>query len=140
MEYYVNEPRRTVVAILPNAQKEAFYTLKMIFKNRCINKTYNDIFSKNTLYSFINKYMPDIVRGKAKCSPEDVWNQTVGENLAEMRALARFYKYCETILIKYMEYIQHNILEPFSYTWDYVSGRIDFYNWVIRVTTRPKGN
>ena len=116
MKLSINKEKRVVVAIMFDARKQAFQDLKRIFLNTHYKSSYSNIFNENTLMQFIEKYMPKEVRGKAKCSPEDKWIITIGIDLAEMRARKRYSEYCETVLIKYMDYLGKMIFVPIMNT------------------------
>ena len=130
MKFSINEEKRVIVALIPDARKQALQDLKRIFQNKKSYDLYSDLFSHGQLIYFIRKHMPDVVRGKAKCSPEDTWNPIIGCNLAEIRARLRYYEYCETILIKYVEYLEKIIMDPIISAFDYVIHGKDAATWM----------
>ena len=47
--------------------------------------------------------------GRAKCSPNDTYNPTIGEKLAEARAKIKLYKFMHTLCDKLIDYYMHLI-------------------------------
>ncbi len=72
--YYVDEDKKTVV---------------------CVIETCNEIERRLNKYELPHDYMgevfPDVRRyvGKAKCCPEDKWDESYGRKLAEYRAMMK---------------------------------------------------
>ena len=136
MKFSINEEKRVIVALTPDARKQAFQDLKRIFQNKKSYDLYSDLFSHDQLIYFIRKHMPDMVRGKAKCSPEDTWNPIIGSDLAEMRAQVRYYEYCETVLTKYVEYLEKIIMEPIMNTFRVILHRGDAASWMVEAVLK----
>lgn len=96
--FYVNEPERTVVCVIPatmkaNKQRTSQMLLNFVqehFQFSDVNmydalSFWSDTFSKELT-------MPRSFIGKAVCAPEDEWNEETGRMIAFSRAKDKCYK------------------------------------------------
>ena len=81
INYVINKEKRTIVAIMTDCEYDIL-----------------DSLIKAGLYSLydygdkVKKAMiPNVFRGKAKCSPEDEWDEEAGKKIARERMLAKYY-------------------------------------------------
>lgn len=88
IDYYINEDKRTVTAVLPLTQLDAieFYE-KAIERANPINK-YDILMNVNLRDKYLIK---DKYVGIAKCSPEDEFDEEKGMSLAKHRCLSKYY-------------------------------------------------
>lgn len=97
IEYFVNEEKRTIVAMIKFGENEETfknssyiyddlsYALKRFKKEEYYTKKYNKEYNK--------MYFPKYMSAKAKCSPEDEWNEEYGKNLAYNRLVEKIHNY-----------------------------------------------
>ena len=100
IKYIVNEEKRTVVAVInfENSTK-TFKNADWIFNN--LYDTLGYLSHKNNMYTYNKKYyklekkmyFPKYMSAKAKCNPEDEWNEEYGKALARMRLVEKIKKY-----------------------------------------------
>lgn len=79
--YYVNESKRTVVAVITNTEEALINKIRKSLKGGL-----NEFFA----FKGYRSYMPDKFVGKAKCAPEDTWDEVYGKQLARERALEKY--------------------------------------------------
>lgn len=104
MNFYVDQEKRTTVAVMTNVQSDICNYLHSLLRNRDIN-SYEDIYAPDILRDIICKSVPNILRVKAKCSPEDNFSEDIGVGLARARLLEKYHSHCLSILLKYAEYV-----------------------------------
>jgi len=100
IKYIINKEKRTVVAFIKfgydeNTFKDSrwifdgIYDALMALQHKKYrekhNKTYRKLYSKMTF--------PPVMSAKAKCSPEDEWNEEYGKNLAYNRLIKKIRNY-----------------------------------------------
>ena len=88
-KFYVDEPKRTVVCVIPNTSGllEKFIDTNFKFANFNISEAL--LFSRNYEKSV---YMPNSFIGKAVCAEEDKWDEDLGRKIAFARAKDKCYK------------------------------------------------
>ena len=80
--YFINEEKRTIVAVLDNCEGDLGERIRKVLKRHNTNFRYYE--SKTE--------MPDVFRGKARCNPQDTWDEAIGKKLAKERALEKYEK------------------------------------------------
>lgn len=79
--YYIDEEKRTVVAVMKDCEYDAIDILEKMGIRRIKRDGYN-----------MNKFMINpIYRGKAKCAPDDIWDEEEGMRIARNRMLENYY-------------------------------------------------
>ena len=94
IEYYVNEEKKTVTAVLTGVRQEMSCMFEKKFANAGFSAYRNDWFLGRTsaLYEAM-KTIPDKIIASATCAPEDEFDTEVGCNIARMRLLQKLYFY-----------------------------------------------
>ena len=99
IEYIVNKEKRTVVAMIEFGNREEtfkrssyicddiIWALTRIKKNESYNKT------KKFKYNYEKMFFPKTMSAKAKCNPEDEWDEEYGKQLARQRLVEKIKKY-----------------------------------------------
>ena len=100
MNIYVDKEKRTTVAVMTNVQLDIFKYLHSLLRNRDING-YKDVYAVDILREIVYKSVPNTLRAKAKCSPEDNFFEDIGMDLARTRLLEKYHGHCLSILFKY---------------------------------------
>ena len=98
IEYIINKEKRTIVAMIK------FYNRTECFKNS--NIIFDDIYialkhikGDDYLYdkTYFTKnakmYFPDHITAKAKCNPDDEWDEEFGKELARKRLVEKIHNY-----------------------------------------------
>ncbi len=112
IRYYIDEEKRTVVAVMDDCEYDAIDVLEKMGISNINHDGYNmDKFMMNPIY-----------RGKAKCSPDDEWDEEYGMALARNRMLENYYRSRALALMK-AETIIQNILEEIGSRIDYADYR-----------------
>ena len=86
IHYYVNEPKKTVAAVMCGATRE--------FRNemdRLIDRTFGFVWESDALYTCSLKYIKSTYRGKAHCIKNDEFNLETGMRIAREHMLANYY-------------------------------------------------
>lgn len=80
VKYYVNEDKRTVVAVIDGCNWDAYNEVEKIVENYGVHVSdYNKVV-----------YMPRTFKGIAKCHPEDKWDEEVGKKVARHKLLVAY--------------------------------------------------
>lgn len=108
MNFYVNPEKRTTVAVMTDVQSDAFDYICALVKNRDSN-TRQGVYAGDILRSMVRKNMPNVLRAKAKCAPQDDFFEDVGTELARARLLCKYYNHCFAIILKYKAYIDEHV-------------------------------
>lgn len=118
IRYYIDEEKRTVVAVMDDCEYDAIDVLQKMGIRKITHDGYNmDKLMMNTSY-----------RGKAKCSPDDEWDEEYGMALARNRMLANYYRGRAMALMK-AETVLQSILEEIGSRIDYADFRFNMaYN------------
>lgn len=112
--YYIDEEKRTIVAIMRECEYDAIDVLqKMGIRNIYHDGYRMDKFMMNPIY-----------RGKAKCSPEDEWDEEYGMKLARNRMLANYYR-AQSMALMRAEKVLQGIVEEIGSRIDYADYRFD---------------
>ena len=102
IEYIVNKDKRTVVAMIKLVDKDGdsiltFKDSDNIFDNLWDTlmrlKHNKDIFNKDYFSKANKMYFPNHMTAKAKCSPEDEWDEDYGKLLARERLVEKIHNY-----------------------------------------------
>jgi hypothetical protein len=100
IKYYVDEPKRTVAAVLEDCELDAVDVISR--KIGYINEYLSSDLS-------VDKYtLPKRFVGIAKCDPRDTFNETEGKKIAKKRCLDKYHKrlnktidrYCVNMMIE----------------------------------------
>lgn len=93
IRYYINEEKRTVVAVLDNVETEVIEEVKPFFP-------------MTISWSEMSKFaLKPIYRGKAVCHEDDEWDVEVGKRIARNRMLTNFYADRFNALWKFNDYL-----------------------------------
>lgn len=85
VEYVINRDKKTVVAILKGTRFDA---LKSVAK--CVDNNYNVSFGTDESgYSIL---ISDMFVGKAKCSDDDVFDESIGKYIAKKKCMEKYYR------------------------------------------------
>lgn len=98
IEYYVNEEKKTVTAVLTGVRKEMANMFEKKFMNAGFSAYRNEWFLGRTsaLYEAM-KTIPDKIIASATCVPEDDFDVEFGCSLARMRLIEKLYTYRERV-------------------------------------------
>lgn len=116
MDYYVNESKRTIVAVIPDAKFEITNTIESKVKKVLQGQGMPELdahFVATSLLSAdkIQRLMQDTYKGKAKCSPNDEWDVEHGIEIARHRALCKYWWAVRKLYLEIMSLY----LEPLAY-------------------------
>lgn len=112
IRYYIDEEKQTVVAVMDDCEYDAIDVLQKMGIRNISYDGYN-----------MNKFMMNpTYRGKAKCSPEDEWDEEYGMTLARNRMLENYYRSRAIALMK-AETVLQNILDEIGSRIDYADYR-----------------
>lgn len=81
IRYFVNAEKRTVVAVIVNAENDF---------QRKVRRRVDSRFADDFYFRGNRSFMPDKIVGKAKCAPEDVFDEMTGIQIARERALEKY--------------------------------------------------
>lgn len=103
IKYIVNKEKRTIVAMikLTDDYEESLPTFKnsqYIFDNlwsalKDIKHNRADFWGKEYHTKTNKMYFPKYMSAKAKCSPDDEWDEEYGKQLARQRLTEKIHKY-----------------------------------------------
>ena len=102
IEYIVNEEKRTVVAMIKLESEEGdplptFKHSDLVFNDLWLGlnrlKFSVPVWDKNYYIKYNKMYFPKLMSAKAKCNPEDEWDEEYGKALARMRLVEKIKKY-----------------------------------------------
>lgn len=99
--FYVDEVARVVVCVIPDTR---FTFVHFIEKNK--NAYQIDL---PFPYPYDEYYFPSSISAKAKCAPEDEWDEEYGRELAYQRAKEKYYRYFFNLTDKYFAYIEKQV-------------------------------
>lgn len=81
--YYVNEAKRTVVYVIDDCEYDVRRKVRKLFRSHGgLGETFNFIGERS--------YLNGPFKGKAKCAPDDVWDEATGIQIARERAYAKY--------------------------------------------------
>lgn len=100
IEYNINKEKRTVVAFIKfGCDENTFKDSQWIFDGiydalmGLQHKQYGERYNK-TYYKLCNKMtLPPVMSAKAKCNPEDEWDEEFGKRLARQRLMEKIRNY-----------------------------------------------
>lgn len=87
--YYINESKRTIVCVFTPDHSEYTTGFEKAMKKVVIESGYAVMLDPRCPVCYMD--YPDTFEGKAKCSPEDEWDEEYGKRLAKARALVKFH-------------------------------------------------
>lgn len=93
IEYYVNEPKGTVVAVLNGTEYDALYSI-------CKKIGSVDIIDFGVTESW-SGFMPKCFKGIAKCDVRDKFDLEYGKRLAKSRCMKKYYDCKDKIVVKW---------------------------------------
>ena len=105
IEYIVNKDKRTIVAMIKFVNKEETGIFVPTFKNSQlifddlwmalyrIKHNEDIIWNKKYHKNFSKMSFPNYMSAKAKCSPEDEWDEEYGKRLAHDRLIEKIRNY-----------------------------------------------
>lgn len=98
IEYYVNEEKKTVTAVLTGVRKE----MSSMFEKKFANAGFSarrDTWFLGGIEALPDamKFIPDKIVATATCAPEDDFDVEFGCSLARMRLIEKLYKYRERV-------------------------------------------
>ena len=98
IEYYVNEEKKTVTAVLIGVRKEMANMFEKKFMNAGFSAYRNEWFlNRDSALHEAMKTIPDKIIASATCAPEDEFDVEFGCSLARMRLIEKLYKYRERV-------------------------------------------
>lgn len=98
IEYYVNEEKKTITAVLTGVRKEMANMFEKKFMNAGFSAYRNEWFlNRDSALHEAMKTIPDKIIASATCSPEDEFDVEFGCSLARMRLIEKLYKYRERV-------------------------------------------
>lgn len=86
IHYYVNEPKKTVAAVMCGAGTEFRCEI-----DRLIDRTFGFVWDCSAFYNYGFKYIKSTYRGKAHCIKNDEFNLETGMRIAREHMLANYY-------------------------------------------------
>ena len=98
IKYIVNEEKRTIVAVIEfDKMQETFKYSENILDRMddilaCLKGNRNG-YTKNYWKKYSKMFFPQYMSAKAKCSPEDEWDEDYGKALARMRLVEKIHNY-----------------------------------------------
>lgn len=112
IKYYIDEYERTIVAVMEDCEYDAIKILNKMGIMNIDYKGYNlDKFMINSTY-----------RGKAKCSPDDEWNEGEGIRIARNRMLENYYR-ARSLALMRAERILQAMMDDLGSRIDYSDSR-----------------
>lgn len=127
MNFYVNPEKRTTVAVMTDVQSDAYDYICALVKNKD-NNTRQGVYASDILRSMIRKNIPNVLRAKAKCAPQDDFFEDVGTDLARARLLFKYYMHCFNIILEYKAYIDEHLEDRLFMAIDNLADRCTQYN------------
>lgn len=98
IEYYVNEEKNIVTAVLTGVRQEMVNMFEKKFNNAGFSSCVDFwISGKNDALFDVMKFIPDKIVATATCAPEDEFDVEFGCSLARMRLIKKLYKYRERV-------------------------------------------
>lgn len=98
IEYYVNEEKKTVTAVLTGVRQEMSGMFEKKFANAGFSAHGNAWFIDGVgALPDVMKFIPDKIVATATCAPEDDFDVEFGCSLARMRLIEKLYKYRERV-------------------------------------------
>lgn len=114
IRYYIDEGARTIVAVMDDCSYDAIDILaKMGIENIRYDGYTMDKFMMNETY-----------RGKAKCAPEDEWDEDEGMRIARNRMLAGYYR-ARTMALMRAESVLATMMDELGSRIDYSDARCE---------------
>lgn len=98
--FYVDEAARVVVCVIPDTRPTFINFLEE-------NLYQNEIMLP--LPNYRDYDFPSSISAKAKCAPEDEWDEEFGRELAYQRAKEKYYRYFFNYADKYFAYIEKQV-------------------------------
>lgn len=77
IRYYVNEEKKTVAAVIDNCAEDAVADLM-------------DKFSNSFMPNLAMLIIPDTLKAKVKCHPDDEWNEEIGKQVAKEKLIKKY--------------------------------------------------
>ena len=98
IKYIINKEKRTIVAVINfEDSTTTFKNADWIFSNLYDTLGYlshrNDMYNKKYYKLEKKMYFPKYMSAKAKCNPEDKWDEELGKTLAHMRLVEKIKNY-----------------------------------------------
>ena len=98
IEYYVNEEKKTVTAVLTGVRQEMSNMFEKKFANAGFSALGNAwLLGRTKALPDVMKFVPDKLVATATCAPEDDFDVEFGCSLARMRLIEKLYKYRERV-------------------------------------------
>ena len=115
-KFYVSKDARTVVCVIPDTSRSFVKFIDPFITNGDFEVSYP---SPSKDY-----YLPSSIVAKAKCAPEDEWDEEYGRELAYQRAKEKFYRYFFRYADKYVKYLVDQVYKC-AEVFDNVQKRLD---------------
>lgn len=98
IEYYVNEEKKIVTAVLTGVRQEMSNMFEKKFANAGFSARRDTWFLGGIeALSDVMKFVPDKIVASATCAPEDEFDVEFGCSLARMRLIEKLYMYRERV-------------------------------------------
>lgn len=93
IKYIVNKEKRTVAAVIDFGEsQETFKNSESILNH--LDAVLNGVdYSKKYWKKYCKMFFPRYMSAKAKCSPNDEWNEEYGKQLARERLVEKIHNY-----------------------------------------------
>jgi len=118
IKYIVNKEKRTIVAVIDFGEsQETFRYSENILDHidevlACLKGNKNG-YTKNYWKKYNKMYFPRYMSAKAKCSPNDEWNEEYGKQLARERLVEKIHNYRSNsykIIVDMIKEINNNFI------------------------------
>lgn len=127
MEFYTNPDKRITVAVMTHVQRDIANYLYALLRNKN-RDCFEDLYGVDILRNIINKTVPNVLRAKAKCAPNDIFSEDWGKKLAGARLLSRYYNHCFNVFMEYDSYINEHINMKMIDAMDRISDKANYYD------------
>ena len=113
INYYINEEKRTVTAVLRVGQYEVLEDISNVI-DKAFAPSFSAFILRNTPHKVTGKYV-----GVATCHVDDEWDVETGKKIARLRALRSYmkeYKKIATVMHKDAEKLVENLKKTADYS------------------------
>ena len=114
-KFYVDKDARVVVCVIPDTRRGFVDFIDPFITKGDFELPYP---------SSLDYYLPSSIVAKAKCAPEDEWDEEYGRELAYQRAKEKFYRYFFRYADKYVKYLVDQVYKC-AEVFDNIQKRLD---------------
>lgn len=116
-KFYVDKDARIVVCVIPETLCSFVDFIDTFISNGDFDLPYPNPYKDYY-------YLPSSIVAKAKCAPEDEWNEEYGRELAYQRAKEKFYRYFFRCADKYVKFLVDQVFKCAD-VFDIIQKRLD---------------